>query len=515
MSGMAQGLAAGVGGLLQRRYSRRGVLGRAALVGSAALLSPLGYAVRPGTAYASVCGPGTACSDGWSAMCCSINNGVNQCPPGSFIGGWWKADSAGLCGGGARYYIDCQGECTGCGCAPGSSFCAEGCWNCQPYCNSGSCDTRRVCWNVFRYGQCNQQIGCSGPVMCRMISCTPPWQFANCTTDVATDENTVDHSAPCLPSAYTPLQQRYDQMGGPGSVLGAEVWAEYPVPGGTAQDALGGRLFDSAGTGPHWVRGPILARYEALGGPGALGLPVTDEVPLSGGAFNAFGNTNVWIVTSAAGTWLIRGAVLNRWYANGQEHSGLGFPAGEPYPIGAGVYATRFQHGLITDGPAGAFAVAPPVIDAYDRFGPLMFGAASAEATAAPNGWVQRFDRGAWIVTSPAGSFLVPQVMAVVYDAHGGPTGPLGYPVADPAVSNDRRATISHFTGGAICTSAATGTHEVHGPLAASWQAAGAQDGSLKLPISDVVTQPSGVQVSDFEGGRLSYDPATGQVTRS
>ena len=38
------------------------------------------------------------------------------------------------------------------GCDP---FCSQSCWNCQPHAASGTCDARRVCWNVFRYGQCN------------------------------------------------------------------------------------------------------------------------------------------------------------------------------------------------------------------------------------------------------------------------------------------------------------------------------------------------------------------------
>jgi hypothetical protein len=51
----------------------------------------------------------------------------------------------------------------------------------------------------FRYGQCNQQIACVGPIICRLVSCIPPWEIdASCTRTVAVDEATRFHDAPCL-----------------------------------------------------------------------------------------------------------------------------------------------------------------------------------------------------------------------------------------------------------------------------------------------------------------------------
>ncbi len=167
--------------------SRRGFLGGAALVGAALAVDPWGYLVRPASAYASVCGTDAGCADGYSVFCCTINNGRNSCPPNSFIGGWWKADNASFCGGAARYYIDCN------------AF-KGGPWQCR--CAEGTCDQRRVACNQFRYGQCRTDIPASetGPVVCRMVSCTPPWQqFAGvCGSSSATDNRTATHSAPCL-----------------------------------------------------------------------------------------------------------------------------------------------------------------------------------------------------------------------------------------------------------------------------------------------------------------------------
>ena len=173
------------------KHSRRSFFTRAAVAGSALAVNPLNYVLKPGTAYAqTTCGPGATCGEGWSVFCCTINNGQNACPPGSFVAGWWKADSSSYCGGGPRYIVDCN------------QMCGE---PCTCYCPTGTCDNRRTCCNQFRYGQCHQEITCAGPVRCRMVMCVPPWQFdATCTTASATDNRTGEHNAPCNTSQPPP-----------------------------------------------------------------------------------------------------------------------------------------------------------------------------------------------------------------------------------------------------------------------------------------------------------------------
>ena len=183
---------------LTRRSSRRGFLFRSAVVGSALAVNPFKFALRPGTAYASLCGPDASCSSGWTVFCCSINNGSNSCPPGSIPAGWWKTDRSNFCNGGPRYILDCNAKCGTCGCG-GSGICSPGCYNCGCHCGSGSCDQRLVCCNQFRYGQCHQEIACVGPVVCRVASCAPPWELdPSCTTTPATANETALHTAPCL-----------------------------------------------------------------------------------------------------------------------------------------------------------------------------------------------------------------------------------------------------------------------------------------------------------------------------
>ena len=182
--------------------SRRDFISRLTMAATALAVVPLGFILRPVTAYAAICGPASRCSDGYTAFCCSIHRGINSCPPGHFVGGWWKAANSSYClvGGQptARYYIDCHPRCNcndGCG-----TFCDTSCWPCTCHCpDTGTCDQRHACCARFRYGQCNTHISCSGPVTCRVVTCVPPYQlFDSCGTTVLSDDFTAEQTAPCL-----------------------------------------------------------------------------------------------------------------------------------------------------------------------------------------------------------------------------------------------------------------------------------------------------------------------------
>jgi hypothetical protein len=198
-------LVEAAGRVLERRTSRRGLLGRAALMGSALAVGPLRYLVRPVSAWAVIapgsCGGGL-CDDGYTAFCCEVNAGKNVCPPNTFIGGWWMCTSyqgGGLCTAeGVRYYMDCN-------MLPGQSVGPCGCAN-------DTCGERRVNCNVFRYGQCNTQIGGTTAIACRVVVCQNPTTIDgfNCNGSVAVDDNTCSHDWGCL----TPLVRQLPGAGG-------------------------------------------------------------------------------------------------------------------------------------------------------------------------------------------------------------------------------------------------------------------------------------------------------------
>ena len=115
---MSTKLVAAASRALDTRTSRRGFLRRAAMVGTALVAAPTAFLLRPGSAYAAVvpsqCGSGARCNDGWTDFCCNIT-GVNTCPPGNVVAGWWRAEGNTFCDGNSRYYMDCnEASCSCC-----------------------------------------------------------------------------------------------------------------------------------------------------------------------------------------------------------------------------------------------------------------------------------------------------------------------------------------------------------------------------------------------------------------
>jgi hypothetical protein len=362
-----------VAGWVGRRTSRRGFLLKAGLLGTALAVDPKGYVLRPGTAYAAVCGPGAAATSGWTVFCATIHDGVNACPEGSIAAGWWKADGASLCGGRARYIIDCNATCSTCtspGARPG--ICDASCWSCS--CDSGlpgTCDQRKVCCNAFRYGQCNMDVRQVGGVHCRVVSCTPPWRFEQCSTAPATDNRTVDHNSDRLPQAYTVITARYIALGENGSVLGASVYGEIATAGGFAQRYQNGRISARTGIGARETVGQIAARYVALGAEaGPLGFPVTSPLIATGGSASRFERGRIsWSATT--GAWDTRGPIATEYEAHEAESGPLGFPVGGDEPVGddRGRY-TRFQRGRISwSAQTGAHAVVGRIAERYEQLG--------------------------------------------------------------------------------------------------------------------------------------------------
>jgi len=197
---VSERLAAGVGRLLERRSSRRGVLARAAVAGSAFAVAPLSYSIRPGTAWGHIrprdCRSGL-CRDGYTAFCCEIEAGRNTCPADTYVAGWWKCTDyrgGGLCSEeGVRYYLDCNR-------VPGTVF-PGGC-----QCALGKCRHRRVDCNRFRYGQCNPQIHGRTEVVCRLVMCDNPSTVPElgCNDTEKVDNRTCRHENRCLhPPAIT------------------------------------------------------------------------------------------------------------------------------------------------------------------------------------------------------------------------------------------------------------------------------------------------------------------------
>jgi hypothetical protein len=265
---MSKWLAERSAAVLEKRTSRRGFLVKGAVAGSALAVSPWRYLLRPGTAYAAIncagqsCNGG-ACCDGYTEFCCVVNHGNNSCPPGTFEGGWWRADGSNFCAGGSRYYTDCNvfsGSPCGCRCA------------------DGDCNRRRTCCNVFRYGQCHQEIGGTTAISCRVVTCTPPYQIFPCTTDLRIDNSTANHTAACPAPPPPPVPPGFQiQAGHDGQALGvfggsnddgASV-VQWPSDGSANQRWLLQPLADGSYAFVNRQSGKVLDVAQASTAPGA------------------------------------------------------------------------------------------------------------------------------------------------------------------------------------------------------------------------------------------------------
>jgi uncharacterized protein with LGFP repeats len=517
-----------VSSALAARTSRRGFLARTAVIGSALSVGPWSFLTRPGTAYAAVCGIDSTCSSGYTVFCATITNGVNRCPPGSLVGGWWKSDGSGFCCGGARYYVDCHSYCS-CGCGGRRRFCGEGCRNCSCGCGpAGQCDQRKVCCNEFRYGQCNQDVDCTGPVWCRVVTCTPPWKIPGweCTTTSATDQRTNAHSAPTLQDC-TPIGREYTAIGGPGSVLGEQRTPELgtPAPGGTYQLYHGGSIYHSAATGAHEVHGAILEKFGAFGWEaGPLGYPTTDELgtPDGRGRFNHFERGSIYH-SPDSGTNAVLGGIRETWRALGWEAGPLGYPVTDELgtPDGRG----RYNHFTGADGAGnasvywteatGAHAVVGAVRDAWAHLGweGGRLGFPTTGETTTPDGRAvyNHFERGSIYSSAATGAHAVSGPILELWRGTGWETGRLGLPTTDEAPVAG--GSFENFEEGSVYLSAATGAHTVAGPVRTAWLDDGGPAGPWGFPAAEPVPDSGGRVRQRFQGGTAVLDVATGRVT--
>ena len=537
------GLVEKLSGVLEQRTSRRGFLARSAVVGSALAVGPVQYALKPGTAYAAVCGTDSSCSTGYTVFCATINGGVNRCPPNALVGGWWKADNSGFCCGSARYYIDCHSYCS-CGCSGGNAFCGEGCRSCSCGCGpASSCDQRRVCCNNFRYGQCMQNVSCTGPVWCRVVTCTPPWQVAawSCSTTSATDARTGQHTAPGLPNC-TAIDSFYTALGGPGSFLGEARTGERGLDGGAYTEYDRGSVYWSPGTGAHEVHGAIRDTWVALGAErGPLGYPITSERTTGegGGRYNDFrGPAGVGSVLwrsdlGAHGVW---GQVRERWLALGADSGPLGYPTTSERVTADG--SGRFNDFLGRVGPGsvywrtdvGAHEIWGDVrrtwLELGGVTGPLAFPTSGELASRDGRGRYQTFvgrnGLPGSVHWSPAtGAHGVWGLVRRTWLELGGEDGPVGRPVTSELVPGDGRGRYNDFVGdgtprtpgASVYWSPGTGAHLVSGRIRAAWLEVGGSGGRLGYPTTGPRTLDGGRIRSTFQGGAVTFDPATGRTT--
>jgi hypothetical protein len=148
----------------------------------------------------------------------------------------------------------------------------------------------------------------------------------------------------------TPIEEKYDSLGGPNGFLGPPTTEELPSPdgNGTLQHYTNGSIYWSTRTGAHEVHGAIRDRWAETGWEhGPLGYPTTDETQALGdGRCNHFENGSIyWTPSTEAHD--VRGDIKSLWAAMGWERSLLGYPTTDEIPIARDGRVNHFQGGSI------------------------------------------------------------------------------------------------------------------------------------------------------------------------
>ena len=104
-------------------------------------------------------------------------------------------------------------------------------------------------------------------------------------------------------------------------------------------------------------------------------------------------------------------------------------------------------------------------------------------------------------------------VIGEKWRATGGADGPLGPPTSGEVRTPRGDGAYTHFLGGSIYWSPATGAHAVQGSIQSAWGDTGWERGPLGFPVSDEHAVPEGRR-SDFQGGSLVFEALTGTVVR-
>jgi hypothetical protein len=131
-----------------------------------------------------------------------------------------------------------------------------------------------------------------------------------------------------------------------------------------------------------------------------------------------------------------------------------------------------------------------------------ILGAPDGDATSIADGAMQNYQGGAIFYSPGTGAQAVYGDILDRYRDLGGPTGELGFPVADETDAGDGVGRVGSFAeagGAAIYWSPATGAHLVKDKVLDAYKASGAVTGPFGYPTTDM-TNESGVEANSFAG---------------
>ncbi|HEY3995502.1 MAG TPA: hypothetical protein VGM40_06020 [Mycobacterium sp.] len=347
-------------------------------------------------------------------------------------------------------------------------------------------------------------------------------------------------SASPIGDAEAAIMAAWDKAGGDTSPLGARKGDVYPVGDGFALDFDGGKMFFTPATGAKMAYGPILDKYESLGGPAGsdLGFPSINEVPGLAGpdsrviTFSASDKPVIYW-TPDHGAYVVRGAINAAWDKLGSSGGVLGVPVGDETYSGA-VSSQKFSGGQVSwDRQTKQFTTDPPAL--ADQLKGLQVAIdPTAEintawrAAGGPNGplgakqggqypiggdgLAQNFVGGKVFFSPATGANAIENDILAKYESMGGPGGSdLGFPTANETDGgigpSSRIATFSAKDKPVIFWTPDHGAFVVRGAMKAAWDKLRGPAGKLGAPVGDQAVDGDVIS-QQFTGGKISWNRA-------
>ena len=345
--------------------------------------------------------------------------------------------------------------------------------------------------------------------------------------------------------AEAAIMAAWEKAGGDTSPLGARKGDVYPVADGFALDFDSGRMYYSTATGAKYAYGPVLDKYQSLGGPAGsdLGFPTINEVPGLAGPDSrvaTFSATDKPVIfwTPDHGAFAVRGALNAAWDRLGSSGGVLGAPiADETYD--ADVISQKFSGGQIswnsktkefTTNPAtladqlkGLQVTIDPTVAigmawraAGGASGPLGLKQ-GAQYSIGGDGVVQDFAGGKVYYSPATGASAVESDILAKYESIGGPVGSdLGFPAeneTDGGIGpSSRIVTFSAPDKPMIFWTPDHGAFVVRGAMKAAWDKLRAPGGKLGAPVGDQAVDGDVIS-QKFTNGKISWNRAKNSFT--
>jgi len=259
---------------------------------------------------------------------------------------------------------------------------------------------------------------------------------------------------------YGGILNKYAQLGYSNHALGLPTSDRKTNPDrGNEYQTFDGGVINQYGGNAYETHGPILGKWESLGGPnGPVGLPTSDvgNTARVAGNYQKFEGGNLYFNPRVNGSYQIYGGILNKYAQLGYSNHALGLPTSDrkTNPDRGNEYQT-FDGGVINQYGGNAYETHGPILDRWAAEGGAngWMGLPTsdvADTARSPSGAVGQYTRFQSGIINAVGSktFVLNGAIGDKYGSLGYAASYLGLPTSDEFDSAGGRR--QNFEGGFI-----------------------------------------------------------------